>query len=313
MNCILAGLITLTTLLAEAKTRLPASEFILPAPKRLLLNEITAHRGNRVKLRENSLSSLLNSMDIGASSVEFDVHLTKDGTPVLYHDYYLNPKDFTVIKRPVLIKDLTLAELKQISFSDNLQTLPGDTTVPTFEEFLLAVKKRESEKLPTIPLHLEIKSEKGFISESAPISILALRISEVIDKINIKTPIIARAFNWDVLTEFKKHKPKIPLVLLVDEKELSLLSAEEVIRKYKPLGISPHHADLTPETIKSWLEHKIQVNPWTVNSIERAQELISMGVTGLTTDNPELFLENFSTTIKKHYCLKNYTTTRKKP
>ena len=244
MKCTLAGLIILIALFTEAKNRIPASEFISSTPKTLLFEEITAHRGNRVKLRENSLSSLLNSMDIGASSVEFDVHLTKDGIPVLYHDYYLNPKDFNFLTTPVLIKDLTLAELKQISFSNNLPTISGDTHIPTFEEFLIAIKKRESKNLPTIPLHLEIKSEKAFISESAPVSELALRTSEVISKINIKTPIIARAFNWDVLTEFQKHKPQIPIILLVDEKELSRIPVEEVIKKFKPLGISPHHADL---------------------------------------------------------------------
>lgn len=275
-------------------------------PPLLNFNEVTAHRGNRVKLRENSLSSLINSMDIGATSVEFDVHLTRDNVPVIYHDYYLNPIDFNNLSSKVLIKDLTLAELKSLTFSDRLQTLANDNHLPTFEEFLLAIKYREKQKQKTIPLHLEIKSEKAHLHESANIADLAKQTADVIKKVNIQTPIIARAFNWDVLSEFKKWQPEIPLVLLFDEKDFLNPDVEIIIHKFKPIAVSPQHADITPETIKAWLAYGIKVNPWTVNSIDRAKELIQMGVSGLTTDNPELFLQNFGQNIKAHYCLKPY-------
>lgn len=277
----------------------------------LEFHEITAHRGNRVKLRENSLSSLLNSMDIGATSVEFDVHLTKDGIPVIYHDYYLNPADFKNLAEKTLIKNLSLAEIKQIHFSDNLKTLESDTSLPTLKEFLLAVKTRENKKEVTIPLHLEIKSEINHLHESAPIELLAKKIALDISETNLTSPIIVRAFNWQVLNHFMEFQPNIPRVLLVDKTEFDSIPVEATIQRYKPLGISPHHADLTAENIKPWLQFGIKVNPWTVNSIERAKALIQMGVTGLTTDDPELFLSNFSNNIHSHHCVKSYLPQRK--
>lgn len=277
----------------------------------LEFHEVTAHRGNRVKLRENSLSSLLNSMDIGATSVEFDVHLTKDGVPVIYHDYYLNPADFKKLGDKTLIKNLTLAELKKIHFSDNLNTFENDNSLPTLKEFLLAIKERENKKEVTIPLHLEIKSEKNHLHESAPIDLLARKIALDISDVKLSTPIIVRAFNWQVLNHFMEFQPNIPRVLLVDKTEFDSLPAEAIIQRYKPLGISPHHADLTAENIKPWLQFGIKVNPWTVNSLERAKELIEMGVTGITTDDPELFLNNFSKHIYSHHCAKSYLPQRK--
>lgn len=280
-------------------------------PPAINFDEVTAHRGNRAKLRENSLSSLINSMDIGATSVEFDVHLTKDNVPIIYHDYYLNPIDFTNLNGKVLIKDLTLNEIKALTFSERLQTLDNDIHLPTFEEFLQAVKHREERKLRTIPLHLEIKSEKAHLHESANIADLAKQTAAIIKKVSIQTPIIARAFNWDVLSEFKKWQPEVPLVLLFDEKDFVNPDVEGIIHKFKPIAVSPQHLDITEETINPWLINGIKVNPWTVNSVERAKELIQMGVSGLTTDNPELFLLHFGQNIKTHHCLKPYFQTRK--
>ncbi|MGY0491439.1 glycerophosphodiester phosphodiesterase [Streptomyces sp. WG-D5] len=49
-----------------------------------------AHRGDPYRVRENTLPSLRSALDQGADAVEFDVRLTRDGTPVLLHDATLD-------------------------------------------------------------------------------------------------------------------------------------------------------------------------------------------------------------------------------
>ncbi|MHB9758490.1 glycerophosphodiester phosphodiesterase [Streptomyces sp. BYX5S] len=49
-----------------------------------------AHRGDPYRVRENTLPSLRSALDRGADAVEFDVRLTRDGTPVLLHDATLD-------------------------------------------------------------------------------------------------------------------------------------------------------------------------------------------------------------------------------
>lgn len=223
--------------------------------------EVSAHRGDRGTYRENSISALIHAMDIGAASVEFDVHLTKDGVPIIYHDYKLNPADFVGLTEPVLIKDLTLSQIKSIPYSDRLVTKATDQRLVTFKEFLLAVKYRESRGQTTIPLHLEIKSEKKFIDQSAPIDKLASSIAEVINQVDLKTKIIARAFNWDVLTEFRKHHPDIARVLLVDKGQWSEIDFEKAIKDFSPIAFAPNFADLTPDSISFLTKRGIDVNP----------------------------------------------------
>ena len=40
---------------------------------------------------ENSISGLKYAFDLGIRAVEFDVVISKDNIPVLFHDYRLNP------------------------------------------------------------------------------------------------------------------------------------------------------------------------------------------------------------------------------
>lgn len=269
--------------------------------------DVTAHRGDQDTYRGNSLSALLASMDFVSTSVQFGVHLTKDLVPVIYHDYKLKPIDFEGLTVPVLIKDLTLEEIQNLKYSQRLNTLASDRNIVTLKEFLSGVRDREMQGLPTVPLYLEIKSEKNHLHESASIEDLALEISDVLKRNFVQTPIIARAFNWEVLREFKKHQPEVPLVLLVGKGEWAKTDFGSAINEFKPLAFAPHFSDLTPETIQYLADRNIEVNPWTVNSLDVANKLVSMGVAGITTNHPRLFLKRYQDLISKHGCMQFYS------
>ncbi len=55
-----------------------------PAPPRPF--ELQGHRGARGLRPENTLPSFETAFDLGVTSVETDVHLTRDGVPILFHD-----------------------------------------------------------------------------------------------------------------------------------------------------------------------------------------------------------------------------------
>ena len=49
-----------------------------------------AHRGFKGKYPENTLLAFKKAIDIGVDGIEFDVHLSKDGVPIIIHDETLN-------------------------------------------------------------------------------------------------------------------------------------------------------------------------------------------------------------------------------
>src|SRR5262245_35193430 len=51
--------------------------------------EVQGHRGARGLKPENTLPGFEVAFDLGITSIETDVHLTRDGVPVLIHDAHL--------------------------------------------------------------------------------------------------------------------------------------------------------------------------------------------------------------------------------
>ena len=74
------------------------------------LPEIIAHRGNAAEYPENTLQALASAVELGLRHLEFDVQLTSDNVPVVFHDSTLE----RVADRPDSIHDLTWAQLAEI-------------------------------------------------------------------------------------------------------------------------------------------------------------------------------------------------------
>jgi glycerophosphoryl diester phosphodiesterase len=82
--------------------------------------EIQGHRGARGLAPENTLPSFEAALDAGATSIETDVHLTRDGLPILTHDPVVSDRLFRLAPGSaspppgphLLVRALTLAELR---------------------------------------------------------------------------------------------------------------------------------------------------------------------------------------------------------
>ena len=73
-------------------------------------NGATAHRGEPMHYPENTLPGFAAGAICGADWVETDVHLTKDGVPVLCHDATTG----RTADANLTIADSTLAELREL-------------------------------------------------------------------------------------------------------------------------------------------------------------------------------------------------------
>lgn len=94
-----------------------------------LLDVPVAHRGLHDKEKpENSMPSYEAAIEHGFN-IEIDVHLSKDGHIVVFHDDSLKRVCGTDRK----VKDCTLAELKELRLNNT------ECTIPTFDEFLALV------------------------------------------------------------------------------------------------------------------------------------------------------------------------------
>jgi len=84
-----------------------------------------AHRGDPLNYPENTMISYQSAYQQGYSHLEIDVHLSKDGVPVLMHDITVD----RMTNSQGFIKDFTLNELKAL-------LVGGEEEIPTLRETL---------------------------------------------------------------------------------------------------------------------------------------------------------------------------------
>jgi glycerophosphoryl diester phosphodiesterase len=86
---------------------MPAHDATLPT--------IIAHRGNAAEFPENTLPALESAVGLGVRHLEFDVQLTADRMPVLFHDADLR----RVGGREDSVHDLTWSQLSEMPVGEN--------------------------------------------------------------------------------------------------------------------------------------------------------------------------------------------------
>ena len=144
-----------------------------------------AHRGLHDKegaVPENSMAAFRRAVEAGYG-MELDVHVTKDGIPVIFHDFKLE----RMCGADGEIEDYTYEELRQFTLGKS------EERIPKLEALLFMVQGR-------VPLIVEIKAESADISSCA-----------VIDKIlrNYDGEYCIESFNPMVLLWFRRHHNEV--------------------------------------------------------------------------------------------------------
>ncbi|HRQ50104.1 MAG TPA: glycerophosphodiester phosphodiesterase family protein, partial [Agriterribacter sp.] len=108
----------------------------VPLPETKHKLAVIAHRGNHVKVPENTVAAVKAAVKSGADYAEIDLRTTKDGYLVIHHDATVD----RMTNGTGNIKDLTLAELKQLKVADKNKPTKKTYRIPTFREVLEAAK-----------------------------------------------------------------------------------------------------------------------------------------------------------------------------
>ncbi|UFH58473.1 glycerophosphodiester phosphodiesterase [Sulfurovum mangrovi] len=239
-------------------------------------NLIAAHRGDRSKKPENTLSALVSSVG-KCDFAEIDVELTKDLVPVILHDETLaRTSNISEIKTfearaPWRVSDFTFQELQQLDF--------GSWFDGNYEPLLTLEKALTFAKEAPLFLNVEIKD----MSETFADSVVIEKIIAPIKKTQSAQLILLSSFYHHYLPLCKRYAPSIPTAALEADKH-----QKELITYLHTLEVDAYHPAekiATRELVENLREAGFFVNVYTVNAPSRQQELFSWGVNGIFTDN----------------------------
>ena len=93
---------------------------------------LCAHRGACREHPENSIGALRRAVALGVHMVEFDIRLSKDGVPMVFHDSRLDKRT----DGRGFVRDHTAAELQRFRLRKHPEAGLSDERIPTFAEVL---------------------------------------------------------------------------------------------------------------------------------------------------------------------------------
>ncbi|EAX47284.1 glycerophosphoryl diester phosphodiesterase [Thermosinus carboxydivorans Nor1] len=228
------------------------------AKVKLDMFDLEAHRGGRDVRPENTLISFAYALELGVTTLEMDMQMTKDGHIVISH----NPKMSWILARgpngqyvsrdnPPDIRLMTLAEIKQYdvgvmnpnggdyyeSHGRTQLAVPG-TRIPTLEEVFELVNAYGNK---TVLFNIETKSyadpaDPGYINNPDP-AVFVKKVYDIIKRYHMEDRVMLQSFDWRTLKEMQKLDPNITLVALTCEQPS--WGRDGLYRQVGEIGSSP--------------------------------------------------------------------------
>ncbi len=285
--------------------------------------DVQGHRGARGLLPENTLAGFEHALELGVTTLELDLGLSRDGVVVVTHDPRVDPGVCLDAEGQVLgapgprILDLDLAEIQRLDCGSlnpdpkrfpepPRRNLPG-ARIPTLAEVFELVARRGDRR---VRFNVEPKVEPGSADTPAPARFVD-RVIDVIERHGVGERVTLQCFDWHVLRLAKARIPTLRTAALLGAPDtldpawqdgLALEDHGSVLRLLIAArafvdDFSPHWSHLVPgrgylgAPVSAYQRAGFGVLPWTVNDAPTMERLIELGVDGIITDRPDLLLE----------------------
>jgi glycerophosphoryl diester phosphodiesterase len=279
--------------------------------------DLQGHRGARGLKPENTLPSFEAALDCGVSSIETDLHLTRDGIPVLLHDPHL--LDGT----PVAEIDLKALLHYRLDRNPNPAAFPEQEAsvtplaswyanehgtdpyaAPTLSDLFRFVRDYAGEpgrqagksddqrsKAARLIFDLELKRVPFYpqaigdaYTGDGP-ALLEERVVEAIRVADMAARTRVRSFDHRCVRYLRQLEPAVTGVVLVGD-TAPVDPGEMAIRADAQI-YGPSWEFVDAGQVRSAHAAGVRVLPWTVNASEQWERLLSLGVDGITTDCPD--------------------------
>lgn len=254
--------------------------FLEPMPR------VIAHRGDSRNYPENTLPAFESAVRMGIDVVETDIHLTKDGVLVIWHDPTLERNTDGSGR----IEDHTLEELRRFDAGYTF-TKDGGRTFPFRGKGVRICTLAEAlEHCPEQRFNIDLKTKCPEIVDEF---IKVIREHDAVDRV------VGASFHLSNLKRLRRLAPDfltsittaevVPLLLRQKTHTLPKAFKRKIIFQI-PMAAGPVKV-VTPAFVKAMHQRGAVVMVWTINDEETMRRLFEMGVDSVMTDDPALVIK----------------------
>lgn len=226
-----------------------------------------AHRGLCTISYENSLEGYIGAYNNGATHIETDVHLSKDGQIVVMHDSTLN----RTTNGNGQISQMTYEQISQYQIINNHlgdRIGPG-ANIPLLKDLFEKFKGKD------IVIIVEIKSGEAHF---------ASKLKELLEQYDIKDQVIVISFNNSQLAKMKEVLPEIPTANLNKFTEFELASSGLATIGSLNCAINTGSGNATTSFIRKLAVRGYSMWAYTFDNTDNIMMGIQNGILGITNN-----------------------------
>lgn len=267
--------------------------------------DVQGHRGCRGLMPENSIPAMKKALELGVTTLEMDVVISKDHKVLLSHEPFLSSEICLDKNKSIIPFDsshsynlyqMSYDEIREFDCGTNGNVrFPNQKKIkvskPLLSEVIHELKSfGEKNHSKLSKLNIEIKSRPEWDGIFHPeLNIYCDLVMEELSRNKIENYCTIQSFDPRVLRYFNERYPHIKLVYLLED----VLEWREAVEDlgFKPEIISPYFPLLSEQIVKSIHAEDMLVIPWTVNQKSDLINIIEMGVDGIISDYPDILIE----------------------
>lgn len=257
------------------------------------------HRGTRGLMPENTIPAMIKAVQIGANTLEMDVHITADGKVIVYHDESFDPAytlmpDGTEIpvkgRKKYTFYQMNYADIKPFIIGKKANAaFPQQQQVPTYTPLLTELidsvdTYTRTHHLPMVNYLIEIKSDAttdGY-AQPAPETFVKL-LMDVLKPEKLGNRLIIQSFDVRPLQVMHKRYPKVALGFLTGDDKVSF-EQNMTNMGFAPAFYNPASKLANAELVEKCHQKGMLIAPWTINDVPEMKRVKDLKVDGIITD-----------------------------
>ena len=260
---------------------------------------IIAHRGASELAPENTMAAFRRAIDDGAEGVEFDVRLSKDGVPVIFHDAELN----RIAQINGRVADFTADELQAIDAGTWFNRMKPEKADARFAFETVPTLKRVLELLRSFQglIYIELKCNE------TDVRALVEAVCREIKDSHLLPNVIVKSFRLQVIPETRCLCPQVKTAALFAPKIRTILRHKKHIftlaREFGADQISLHYSLVTRKLTERAEKKNFPVIIWTADNPLWVKRAMKLAVSAIITNNPARLLAKRAELLNKNSIL----------